>query len=182
MNTKALQNKIDIKIFILFLLDHLSYPVDDESISQVIVENGYVGSFDFTECFSELLDLGHIVADDVDGKTYYAISDEGKKVSAQFQDSVIEPIRTASAHSASRIMSLSRRGVTLLAEMQEREDKHFFVRCSVSEKSGELFSFSVTVSSRVQAEHIISAFKKNPERTFRGLMSVVTGDIDYLLE
>ena len=47
-----LQNKIDIKIFILFLLDNLSYPLDDESIINMIVENGYVGSFDFTECFS----------------------------------------------------------------------------------------------------------------------------------
>ncbi len=182
MSTKALQNKIDIKIFILFLLDHLSYPVDDESISHVIVENGYVGSFDFTECFSELLELGHIVADDVDGKTYYAISDEGRKVSAEFQDSVIEPIRAASAHSASRIMSLSRRGVSLHADITEREDQHLFVRCRVEETAGELFSFSVTVSSRAQAERIVAAFRQNPEKTFRGLMSVVTGDIDYLLE
>ena len=177
-----LQNKIDIKIFILFLLDNLSYPLDDESISNIIVENGYVGSFDFTECFSELLENGHIAADEVDGKTYYAISDSGRLVSAELQDSLLESIRDASSRSASHVLSLQRMGARVETELSEREDKKIFLECRVVEKNGVLFSFGVTVSSKMQAEHIMRAFREKPEKMFRGLMAVVTGNVDYLLD
>ena len=182
MKEKALQNKIDIKIFILFLLDHLNYPVDDETISHIIVENGYVGSFDFAECFSELLEQGQIIADEVDGATYYAISEEGRLVSAALQDTIVASIRDASTRSASRIISLAKRGAHLYADVSEREDRRFFVQCRVEEKQGTLFCFGMTVASRMQADRIATAFRAEPEKMFRGLMAVVTGDLDYLLE
>lgn len=182
MKERPLQNKVDIKIFILFLLDNLNYPLDDESINNIIVENGYVGTFDFTECFSELLELGHIVGDEVDGKTYYHISESGRLVSAELQDSLLESIREASSQSASHILSLHKRGAHIEAEMKERTDKKIYVECRVIEKGGILFSFGVTVSSKTQAEHIISGFREKPEKMFRGLLSVVTGNVDYLLD
>ena len=177
-----LQNKIDIKIFILFLLDNLNYPLDDESIINMIVENGYVGSFDFTECFSELLELGHVVSDEVEGKVYYTISESGRLVCADLQDSLLESIRLASSQSASHLLSLHKRGAHLESGIKEREDKKLYVECRVVEAHGVLFSFGVTVNSRMQAEQILRNFREKPEKTFRGLLSVVTGNVDYLLD
>ena len=182
MRPTPLQNKVDIKVFILFLLDNINYPVDDETISNIVVENGYVGSFDFAECFSELLDLGHIVGDNVDGKTYYMISDTGRRVSAELEDRLLDSIREVSSKSAARILSLQSRGAHLEAAVTERPDRKFFVVCRVEEEAGTLFSFSLTVPTRTQAERITAAFKERPEKMFRGLMTVVTGDVDYLLE
>ena len=177
-----LQNKVDIKIFILFLLDNLDYPLDDETISNIIVENGYVGSFDFTECFSELLEFGHIAADEVEGKTYYTISESGRALSADLQDSLLESIRDASSRSASHVLSLRQRGAHVETEIKERADKKLFLECRVVEKNGILFSFAVTVTSKAQAEHIVRLFREKPENMFRGLMAVVTGNVDYLLD
>jgi hypothetical protein len=182
MKERALNNKIDIKIFILFLLDNVDYPLDDETISNIIVENGYVGSFDFTECFSELLELEHIVADEVEGKTYYTISESGRLVSSELQDSLLESIREASSQSASHILSLHKRGAHVETDMHERLDKKIYIECRVVEKNGILFSFGVTVSSKMQAEKIRDGFSEKPEKMFRGLMAVLTGNVDYLLD
>ena len=165
-----LQNKVDIKIFILFLLDNVSYPLDDETVINMIVENGYVGSFDFTECFSELLELGHVAADEVEGKTYYTVSESGRLVCADLQDSLLESIREASSRSASHLLSLHKRGAHLESEIKEREDKKLYVECRVVEAHGILFSFGVTLTSRMQAEQIVASFRENPEKMFYYLL------------
>ena len=55
-----LRDKNDIKIFILYLLRHIGYPLDFVSINDIVVQDGYVGYFDFAECFAEMLDDGLI--------------------------------------------------------------------------------------------------------------------------
>ena len=46
-----MSDKIDIKVFILFLLDELKYPMGESIIREIVSENGVVGRFDFAECF-----------------------------------------------------------------------------------------------------------------------------------
>ena len=181
MNTKALQNKIDIKIFILFLLDHLSYPVDDESISQVIVENGYVGSFDFTECFSELLEVGQVLEDDLGGERVYQISSVGRMVAGELQSEILDTIRRESSLCAARLLSLHRRGASLSTDIEEREDGKFLVRLSITDRDGVMLETSCAVPSRRQAEQICLNFERKPEKSYRGILSVLTGEVDYLL-
>ena len=78
-----MSDRIDIKVFILFLLDELRYPLNETVIAEMVHEHGYVGRFDFAECFSELCEHGHVVSDDVDGVSYYVISNTGKSVVAE---------------------------------------------------------------------------------------------------
>ena len=55
-----LRDKNDIKIFILYLLKNLKYPLDFNTISDIVVQDEFVNYFDFAECFAELLDSGTI--------------------------------------------------------------------------------------------------------------------------
>ena len=55
-----LKEKNDIKIFILYLLKNLNYPLDFNTISDIVVQDEFVNYFDFAECFAELLDIGNI--------------------------------------------------------------------------------------------------------------------------
>ena len=56
-----LKNKNDIKIFILYLLQNINYPLDFPTINDIVVQDEYVNYFDFAECFAEILDMGHVV-------------------------------------------------------------------------------------------------------------------------
>lgn len=50
----------EIKIFILYLLDKIGYPLDYPSIGAIMMQDGLVNFFDFAECFFALVDVGHI--------------------------------------------------------------------------------------------------------------------------
>jgi len=44
---KRMNNKTDSKIFILFLLNEINYPLDYSTVSDVMTDAGYVEMFDF---------------------------------------------------------------------------------------------------------------------------------------
>ena len=55
-----LKEENEIKIFILYLLDKIGYPLDYPSIGSIMMQDGIVNFFDFAQCFFALVDAGHI--------------------------------------------------------------------------------------------------------------------------
>ena len=176
-----LWNKTDVKIFILFLLDNLNYPLDLATIDRIIVETGYVRPFDFTECFSELLEVGQVLEDDLGGERVYQISSVGRMVAGELQSEILDTIRRESSLCAARLLSLHRRGATLSTDIEEREDGKLLVRLSITDRDGVMLETVCAVPSRRQAEQICLNFERKPEKSYRGILSVLTGEVDYLL-
>ena len=176
-----IQDRTDIKIFILFLLNEIDYPLDYFALCEVISENHYVGSFDFAECFAELCRQDHIVEKELDGVKYYRISETGKLVATELQDNLSESIREKSRQSAARVVSLYMRGAKLQSSIETRKDGQYTVHCAITEDAGTLLAVDLSVSSAAQAEKIRRYFESKPEAIFRGMLAVMTGEVDYLL-
>ncbi len=49
-----------VKVFILYLLDKVGYPLDYNDLATIIIRDGYVDYFDFVTYFHELLEDGHV--------------------------------------------------------------------------------------------------------------------------
>ena len=177
----VLKNNTDVKIFILFLLNTLRYPITQEELTDIMVADGFVGEYDVAVCFSELCDMGHIYHATVDGQVTYMISPTGIEASAGLEDSLLSVIRTRSLQTATRYLSLRRRGADVQAEVEMREDGRYTVSCRASDKTGEIASFSLTIASRDEAEKIRRHFIESPEAVVRGITATATGEIAYLL-
>ena len=54
-----LQSIVDIKIFLLFLLDNIRYPIDYTTLSKIISENVDEVTFGYEECLRDLTDSEH---------------------------------------------------------------------------------------------------------------------------
>ncbi len=177
----VIYDKTDIKIFILFLLDNVNYPIDYTTVENIVTDNGYVAPFDFAECFSELSEHGHVVDDTVDGVRYYAISETGRAVVAELSDTILDSLKKAGALSAAKYLSFEKSGARVVADVTEREDKKFDLSCSVINRSGMVFSISICVAVRAQAEAMKEKFIREPEKIYRSAMSALTGEFDYLI-
>lgn len=177
----GMNDKTDIKVFILFLLDNIDYPLDFDTIHDIVTESGYVGDFDFAECFSKLLELGHILEDQENGVTYYLISPTGKIVSAELQSKLMLSIREKSLKIAMRFLSFRKRNATPASAIERREDGKYVFHCEIADPVGKLLSVDIAMASRLQAEEMKKKFDKDPEDVYRRLLSVLTWDADYLL-
>ena len=66
-----LRTMTDIKVFILFLLNNIGYPIDHTSVIGMVSENTEELLIDYDECLRELSEDGHLYSDDYGRELYY---------------------------------------------------------------------------------------------------------------
>ncbi len=176
----TLRTMTDIKVFLLFLLDRIGYPIDHTSLIEMVSENTDEIIFDYDECLRELSDAEHIISDEVDGERYYMISDSGKSVASELYDTLDEEFRERSLRYAAKYASLSRTGVRIKATVTETEHKHYKVTMSATNEYEEYLNVSLVVKSRMEAEKIKMNFETKPDGLYRGVLFSATGRLEFI--
>ncbi len=174
-------NQTDTKLFVLFLLDELSYPLTEQVLTEIIAADGQVGRFDFASCLSELVEQGHVQALQLEGETYYVIEHTGHLVATELQNQLMDSIRERSRRTALRILSLHKMGAVPQVEIAPREDGRLSVTCRISAAGGKMMESTVSVSTAREAEQIKRRFLERPEETYRGILAILTGKVDYYM-
>ena len=194
-----LKEKNDIKIFILYLLKNLKYPLDFNTISDIVVQDEFVNYFDFAECFAELLDSGTIELIRAGGETVseatigkngrpekkdelYSITENGVIVVEQLQSTLLNMIKEKSLKSAMRLISFKQRGFEVKCSGAEREDGKYDLHCEVIENKESLMEINLLVNDKQRYDQMMYNFNERPEVIYRGVVSLLTGDINYLID
>ncbi len=177
---EALLNSItDLKVFLLFLLDNIRYPVEHSTVLDIIAENTDDYSLDYEQCLSELVDSEHLLFDQFDGEKYYMISEKGRLVSSELYESLDPGLRERSLRSANKHISLKGNGTEIIARVEQTPNKRYKVILSSSDREGEVISISVVVSTREEAELIKSNFEAKPGSIYRGILFSLTGKLEF---
>ncbi len=175
-----LSTTTDLKVFILFLLDNIRYPVDKSTVMSIVEENTNDISIDYEQCLFELVDSEHLLYDEVEDEKYYMISDKGRLVAAELYDSLDKEFRERSLRSAIKHISLSKSEAKVRAYVEELPTKRFKVTMEAFDIEGEIMCASLTVSSRAEAEMIKKNFETKPDGVYRGVLFSATGRIEYI--
>ncbi len=179
-NNFVLKNLTDIKIFILFLLDTVRYPIDLSTINKIILDNIEDVTYDYEQALNELTDSGHLLFDEFDGERYYMISDSGHMVSAELYDTLDPTLREQSAACAAKYVSLSKSGATVSTSIEELDTKRFRVSFFARENGCDVLSLSLVVASRAQAEQMVAHYEKKPDEFYKGIFFCATGKLEFL--
>ncbi len=192
-----LKEKNDIKIFILYLLKNLNYPLDFNTISDMVVQDEFVSYFDFAECFAELLDTETIEMIRVgDGSNevgvgengrpenkneHFRITENGIVVVEQLQSNLLGVIKEKSLKSAMRLLSFKQRGADVKCTHAKREDGKFDLHCEIIENFEPALEINLVVENEDLLHKMVANFNEHPEVAYRGVISILSGDINYLV-
>ncbi len=176
----SLRTITDIKVFLLFLLEEIRYPIDRTTLIDIVSENTDELIIDYDGCLAELSDSGHVLFDHLDGESYYMITETGSMVARELLDSLDPEFRERSLKSAIKHMSLAKSGAKVKTAITELTDGRYKVSIAISDLRGELLDASVTVSSRTEAERIRENFETRPESMYRLMLFSATDRIDYI--
>ena len=178
----GLTDKNDIKIFILYLLRNIGYPLDFTNVNDIMVQDEFVNYFDFAECFAELIDAKNIEElTDEQGVTVYQITEQGRAVSESLESDLYMMIREKSLKSAIRLLDFKKRGSLSKCSYKELPDGKYEFTCFIREGSEEIFTCTLKVDNKKMLDRMLYNFDKRPETAYRGMISLLTGEIDYLL-
>jgi hypothetical protein len=178
--TQVLKTMTDIKVFLLYVLDRVSFPMDEITMSYIIVDNAPTFSMQYDEALRMLVESGHIHAEEIDGKTYYIINDLGRMVARELYDTLDSALRERSEACAAKYISLAERGGKVSSAIVPAENGRYFVELEVTDSEGVLFFIRIARESRIEAERVRENFEQRPNVVWRSLLFAATGQLDYL--
>lgn len=172
----------DIKIFILYLMKNVHRPLDFTTVSEISVQDGFVNYFDFAACFAELIDTGSIRESVKDGVPSYDITEKGIMVVSELQSNIMNIIREKSLRSALRLLSFKERGSRISCDHEQIGDDKYIMHCEISEKDELVMKLSLEVDSKQMLDKMMYKFDEKPEVLYKGVIAILTGEVDYLLD
>ena len=185
-----------VKVFILYLLEKVGYPLEYNDLAAIVIRDGYVDYFDFVTCFHELIKDGHMVRTESDpssgaeggtdegvlGRDLYAVSDTGRMIARGLSDDLLlAAVREKSYVSAMRHLSLEKRGAVWNHSI-ERDGEGYIFHCSITDRDGLAFKLDLRADSYMQVQRMRMNFEDKPDVVYRGLLAIVTGNVNYLFE
>ncbi len=172
----------NVKIFVLYLMENINYPLDFVTINDIVMQTDYVMYLDFAEAFNEMLDGELIVGTDMDGETLYSVTEKGRMVARELKSDLLPSILDRSLSAALRYLNFKKRGIEAKCTVEELQDGRFEVRCSFTEQKICIFSQSIVVDSHDRGVRMQQNFYERPEAVYRGVLALLAGNVNYLFD
>ncbi len=172
----------EIKIFILYLMDRIGYPLEFDTITSIIIQDDIVNYFDFAQCFGELEDAGHVEKlppDDENPRDRYKVTKTGKAVAEGLNSVIARTVRDKGYRSALRHMSLAKRGA-VVDQTIRLEGEGVMFKGTIKDPKGLQLEVSVRTDNEHQLKQMQSVFADRPEIVLRGITALLTGDLDLV--
>lgn len=176
-----LQDSIDVKVFILYLLNNVGMPLEFNTINDIVLQDEFVRYFDFAICFSELLDNGQIVEHKEGNEILYVISESGKETLESYEGSLFPIIKERALRSALRLISFKINGNRISSEITETENG-YMLNCKIVDNKKTIFSVDVHLNDLQYAEKLRANFDERAEIIYRGSLSLLSGDVNFIFD
>ena len=172
-----------VKIFVLYLMQNVGYPLDYITISDMILQTDYVIYLDFAEAFADLQDSDMIRAEGQNerGEPLYIVTDKGRCVCEELGKSRTPIVLENALATALRFLDFQKRDVTIFSRIEDTEDGRFWFVCGMLEKGVLIMEDRILVDTRARAIQMEQNFRKRPEAIYRGTMALLAGNVNYLL-
>lgn len=174
----------NVKIFVLYLMKNINYPMDYITINEVVMQTDYIMFLDFDEAFHQMLDGGLIEVNGTgeDGAPLYSVTHKGSLVAEQLKCDILPVILDQSLTCALRYLDFRQRGVTLDCIAERRGDQTFDVTVTLKEKNKVLMTTTINADSEYHATQMKRHFMEHPDVVYRGVLALLTGKVSFLYD
>ncbi len=176
-----LENQVDIKVFILYLMKNIDEPLQFATVNDIVVQDEFVGYFDFAICFSELLENGQIIEVTADKEPLYIISDSGREILESYESSLLTIIKERALKSALRLLAFNRNGHRNVSSITETNDG-FNLHCGIVDRDKTLLSVDMFLMEKDYAEKLKANFDERAEIIYRGALALLSGDVNFIFD
>ena len=177
-----IRDKRNVKIFVLYLMQNINYPLDYVALNDIIMQNDYVMYLDFAESFHEMLDselIEEVCRSEADDPMYM-VTDKGRIVATELHSEILSSLLDKSLECALRYLDFKKRNITVSARIEKREDGRYDVICILKEKNEVIMQNSVVVDTIIRAQRMEDNFRDHPEVVYKGVMALLSGNINFI--
>lgn len=161
------------KLIVLYMLDHVDFPLANTQISNFILENDYTTYFTIQQAISELISAELIQAESTHNNTCYHITPAGRETLSYFPDKISAAIKAdVLSYFAENKIELKQE-ISVIADYDKTIFHDYAVRCRIMEKDHALIDLTITTETKEQAEAVCSNWRKQNEEVYAYLMDLL---------
>jgi hypothetical protein len=172
----------NVKIFVLYLLDNINYPLDYTTINDIVMQTDYVLYLDFAEAFISMLELGLIEKVEEDGEELYIITKRGRYCSQEFRGEIVHSLLENALRKALKYLDFKKRGVEVRSWIERAENGKIQISFSFTEKGVCIFYQTLIVDHEERAIRMQNNFSERPEDIYKGMLALMEGNVNYLFD
>lgn len=165
-----IHEEMDIKILILFILRRLPEAVPRETLSDIILLcDGGIGYFEFSECMADLLRTAHIS----ETNDKYVITDKGRQNGEVMESDLPYSVRIRAEQAATTLAHIQKRTALITASHEMRPRGGYTVKLSMSDGLGPVISMELLAGNDKQAKLLENNFQKNAESIYNEIIKIL---------
>ena len=139
------------KLMILYMLDHLDFPLTTAQLSDFFVKRGYSSYFPLQQSINELVDGAFIEGDVRRNITSYHLTDNGKEALELFEQRIPRAIRDDMTAYLQNNGYQLRETADITADYSLTRNGDYMVNVQIREKSSILLELNLNVATEDQA-------------------------------
>lgn len=180
-----LSDRDDIKIFILYILNSIGYPLEYGDLHDMSIQDGFITSFDYIEAFEELLDAGNLLRADSesgeDDEDIVTITDKGRHIAETLNGRLLSSVKERAMKSALRYISFKKKGTKISTGVRAMPRGKYELTCTIIDEGYEIMELKFILDNMKQIDRMVYNFDAHPEHIYRGILALLSGEVDYLL-
>lgn len=169
-----IQDPLELKFLILYILDRLAEPVELSTLTDLVLCDEGVDYFQFSQALTELQETGHVQRKE----ELYAITEKGRTNSAVCENELPYSVRVKCDKNVGETNARLRRNRQVQASVTPRPDGGLTVHLSLHDDAGSVLDMDVLALSKKHADTLTSNFKEHAEQIYNAVLTALLADYE----
>ena len=162
-----IQDMLDVKVLILFVMARLSYPVPLQTIYELCYQDDKLSYFDVSVAVPQMVQSGHLqqLPDDT-----YVITDKGREHEEITCDAIAYPVMQRALTAVQRYNNRMQRRGLIETKIEQEETGDYLAQLSLRDDAGVLMKLELAAPTLSQARTLVRAYEKQADTIYQQLL------------
>lgn len=162
------------KVLILYILDKLNKPIDNDSLLKLILSIKDMNYFYFQQFLLDLLENKYIIGYTKDDKTMYKITDLGIETLSLTDDLLPGIVKLQIDNALKEEVDDVQNNDHAVSEFTPRNENEFMVTCKLIKNNVTDFEIKIQASSREEAKQIAQKWETSYKEIYPIIVGILT--------
>ncbi|MBQ6947433.1 MAG: DUF4364 family protein [Clostridia bacterium] len=162
----------DVKALILYISNSAALPLTQENFTEIVLHDGLVNYFDFSQAFQELLQEGLLDILSVEENNRFVITEIGTQTEKLYEKNLPFNVKKKTLAALTKVLAKIQRDSNTHTEIVAAASGYHVI-CRLCENDQTLLEYKVLVPDELQAHLIADQFSKFPTEKYQAIMSAV---------
>ncbi len=171
----GLHDMTDVKGLILYLLKEARCILKEAQMTEVLMADGLVEYFDYTQAMEQLLIAGMIDIASLEETNSFRITKRGLAVEAEYEARIPYNVRSKTLAALKENLRKRREEEQIFTEISPSQSG-YRVTCSISEGGETMLAYEALVPDHRSAYLVAERFRENPSHYYQKMMEIILED------